>query len=204
MKRTIAAVTVLALTVTFCTAALAQIPGFNRGASSASTSADLMESFIVSNNYNLEAQLHFATAFDLKDQIELLKAEQIAISSGQVDEDAQTKRTLITDQAQAQIASRAAAQPELSAEGRESYQKGLVSYFMAIATAREVVGAAGNVETPSLRNPLAAAKTAKSSAYVLREAPSYLKKLQSGAAMLLTYAKNNNIEVPENATSLLP
>lgn len=203
MKKLIAALTISALSFTFCTVALAQIPGFNRGGSSPSASTDLMESFIESNKHNLEALIHFATAFDLKDQVELLKAEKLALESGLIDQTTIEKTRLSTKDARDAFETRIADQPELTAEGRESYQKGLVSYFLAIATARDVVSAGSNFERPSLSNPLGAAKNAKSSAYVIREAPGYLKGLQSGAAMLLTYAKSNNIEVPDNATSLL-
>lgn len=204
MKRLVAVLSVATVVLSIFSTAHAQIPGFGRASSDDSqSSSNLLESFSMSSKHNVDAQSHFAAALGLQDQVQLLQAEQSALSSGQIDQESTEKAISVSARAQEAIATRIASQPELSAEGKESYLQGLISYFLAIATARDVVTAAKEVGGSSLGNPLAAARQASSSIFVARQAPNYLKNLQENASMLIEFGQQNGIEPPENATALL-
>lgn len=173
------------------------------------SSTDLLTSFNISSAHNVQAQLHFAYSLGLQDQVQLLQAEQNAISSGQIDQESTQKAISVSDTAQEAIAARLADQPELTAEGKERYTQGLISYFLAIATVKDVVIAAQQTAqnaSSALSNPLAAARgaqSARSSLFVVRQAPDYLKNLQNNASMLIAFGRSNGLEPPSNATSLL-
>lgn len=204
MGKLITIVVFLIFTIGMQNVAYSQIPGFGRSASQSSEpSTNLLESFSISNGHNLDAQSQFATALGLLDQVQLLQAEQSAISSGQIDQDSTEKAISVSASAQEAIAARLADQPELTAEGKESYTQGLVSYFLAIAAARDLVAAVQETTTSARSNPLAAARNAGSTAFVARQAPIYLKNLQDNASMLIAFGRSNGIEPPRDATSLL-
>ena len=204
MKKVIAVLTSATLIMGLITTTQAQIPGFGRGGSDDTEAANnLLESFRISSKHNVDAQSLFATALGLQDQVLLLQAEQSALSSGQVDQESTEKAISVSASVQEAIAARIASQPELSAEGKESYLQGLISYFLAISTARDVVSAAQEAGSSSMANPLAAARQAGSALFVARAAPTYLKSLQENASSLIAFGRQNGIEPPDNATELL-
>lgn len=200
---------VLSLAVTGLSAlpAAAQFGGLmNRSGSEQAAAPDakaFVDSFVMSYKQVLTAQTHFAEALGLKDQVDLLKAEQQALGSGTVDTDRLKKISEVSANAQRAIDERQKAQPELDAQSREAYGKGLVSLFDGLKTGREVVQNAQAVSSGLGRNPMGLVGTGRTAAYVVKEAPGYIRNLQESAKLALQFGRDNGVQAPANATALL-
>jgi hypothetical protein len=200
----------LTLGVLACSSSYAQFGGLKKlsglggGDEDASQgSGSLVTSFVESYQDVIQAQIYFATAFDLQDQVALLEAEQKSLSSGPTDGEGLEKVKSTSESVDRAIKERMEAQPELSEEGRESYTQGLFSYFSGLLGAKGVVDSARSTGMSLGGNPLSSLSGAGSAAYVAKELPSYFSGLQSTGKMLLEYGSRNNVEAPSNATSLL-
>lgn len=158
--------------------------------------------FVESNGHVIGAQIKFAEAFGLQDQVALLQAEQKALASGATDTDAMKKTKAVSKDAQVAIDARMAEQPELTAESRVTYGEGLVSYIKGLAAARQTAQIAKSAAS-AFGNPLSLVGNARAGAYVVKEAPDYFKTLQQSSRMAIEYGRRNNIEPPSDATSLL-
>jgi hypothetical protein len=200
----------VALGVLACSSSYAQFGGLKKlsglgGGDQASSqgSGSLVTGFVESYQDVIQAQIYFATAFDLQDQVALLEAEQKSLSSGQIDGEGLEKVKSTSESVDKAILERMETQPELSEEGRESYTQGLFAYFSGLLGAKGVVDSAQNTGMSLGGNPLSSLRGASSAAYVAKELPSYFSGLQSTGKMMLEYGGRNNIEAPSNATSLL-
>lgn len=207
-------VIVVALGVLACSSSYAQfggllkkLPGLDGGSQSTSeASGSLVTNFVESYQYVIQAQIHFAEAFDLQDQVALLEAEQQALSSGQVDNDVLEKVRSTSESVDIAISERMEAQPELNEEGRASYTQGLISYFSGLLSAKGMVESAQSSGVSlggSSLSSLSSLRGASSMAYVAKELPGYFSGLQSTGKMMLEYGSRNDIEAPSNATGLL-
>lgn len=162
-----------------------------------------VDSFVTSYTQVLTAQVHFAEALGLKDQVDLLKAEQQALGSGSIDTDRLKKISEVSTNAQRAIDARQQEQPALDAQSKAAYGKGLVSLLEGVVTGREVVQNAQAVGSSLGSNPMSLMGSARTASYVVKESPGYLKNLQQSARMAMQFGKDNGIEAPSNATSLL-
>lgn len=160
---------------------------------------DLMQTFVTSQSHVLDAQIQFANAFDLADQVALLEAEKEAIGGDTVDRSALQKTRKISNDAQTAINQRIEEQPELDEEGSKSYQEGLMSYGLALLAGRHAVGLASD----ATGSALGMVSRGRDMAYVVKETPGYFGNLVSTGKMLFQYGQRNDIEPPEDATSLL-
>lgn len=205
MKKIFLALAVSAAILSPC-ASNAQFGGLlnrNEQQSNAPDAKAFVSSFVTSNNHLLTAQVHFAEALGLKDQVELLKAEQQALGSGSIDTDRLKKVSEVSANAQRAIDERQGAQPALDAEAKAAYGEGLISLFSGVMTGRDVVKNAQAVGSSLGSNPMSLMGDARTAAYVVKEAPAYLKNMQSSAKAAMQFGKNNGVEAPSNATSLL-
>ncbi len=178
--------------------------------SSAPSEADqeaLVRRFVASQSHSLQAQSSFAQAFGLAEQVKLLEAERMALSSGSVNVDQMKKSVSVSEAAQAAIDERVAAQPELSAESKQHYAEGLVSLVASAAEGQKLSGESSNFAN-GMKN-LGATQLATvgrklaAGAWVAKESPGYLKGLYSSSKAALTFAKASKIKVPGNAESML-
>jgi len=187
--------------------------GGNTAASSSANVPDeaaqeaLVRRFVSSQSHSLQAQTSFAKAFGLAEQVQLLEAERLALSSGSVNVDQIKKSVSVSEAAQAAIDERVAAKPELSAESKQHYAEGLVSLVASAADGQKLSGEAssfangmknlGATQLATVGRKLAAG------AWVAKESPGYLKSLYSSSKAALTFAKASKIKVPGNAESML-
>ncbi|WNH54569.1 hypothetical protein [Stenotrophomonas oahuensis] len=167
----------------------------------------LVRRFVSSQSHSLQAQTSFAKAFGLAEQVQLLEAERLALSSGSVNVDQMKKSVSVSENAQAAIDERVAAKPELSAESKQHYAEGLVSLVASAAEGQKLSGESSNFAN-GMKN-LGATQLATvgrklaSGAWVAKESPGYLKGLYSSSKAALTFAKASKIKVPGNAESML-
>ena len=156
MKKIFLALAVSAAILSPC-ASNAQFGGLlnrNEQPTNAPDTKAFVDSFVTSNNHLLTAQIHFAEALGLKDQVDLLKAEQQALGSGSIDTDRLKKVSEVSANAQRAIDERQGAQPALDAEAKAAYGEGLVSLFSGVMTGRDVVKNAQAVGSSLGSNPM--------------------------------------------------
>lgn len=182
------------------------LPGKSKPAEESATppSGDaLVLAFSDSNRQLMTAQAVLLEALGLKDELARLQAEQKALGSGPLDTDALKKIRVTSDATTAAIDARIAAQPELTAEARKTFGKGLVEYLKAAVAARALVGQAQQFTSSVTGNPLALRGKAGTAMYVGKEMPGYMKNIGASTRALFAFAKRNNIETPANATAQL-
>jgi len=206
MKKSIL-VLALALSGLHTLPAAAQFGGLlNRsggGQAAAPDAQAFVDSFIRSQGQVVTAQVYFAEALNLKDVADGLRAEQQAFGSGTIDTDRLKKISEVSANAQRAIDERQQAQPELDAASREIYGKGLLSLFEGLKSGREVVQNAQAVSSGLGSNPLALVGSGRTALHVVKQAPGYLKSLQQSARMAMQFGKNNGVQAPATATSML-
>ena len=167
----------------------------------------LVQRFVSSQSHSLRAQASFAQAFGLAEQVQLLEAERLALSSGSVNTDALKKARSVSENVQKALDERQAEQPELSAEARGHYTQGLLALAESLLEARKLTGEASNftagmqglgaMQMATLGRKLVAG------AWVAKESPGYVKGLYSSSKAALTFARAAKIEVPASADSML-
>lgn len=177
----------------------------NRGGEQANApdAKAFVDSFVESYGHVLAAQVHFSEALGLKDQVDALKAEQQALGSGSIDTDRLKKVSEVSANAQRAIDERQQAQPAMDAQAKLAYGQGLGALVKGLVTGRDVVSNASSVGSSLGSNPMALMGAGRTAVHVVKEAPGYLKNLQTSAKLALEFGKNNGIEAPANATSLL-
>ena len=167
----------------------------------------LVRRFVSSQSHSIDAQTSFAKAFGLAEQVKLLEAERLALSSGSVNVDQMKKSVSVSEAAQAAIDERVAAKPELSAESKQHYATGLVSLVASAAEGQKLSGESSNfangMKNLSGTQLATVGRKLAAGAWVAKESPGYLKGLYSSSKAALTFAKASKIKVPGNAESML-
>ncbi len=210
----------LAIATTFAAPAHAQlgklkglVGGGDSAASSSAAAPDeaaqeaLVRRFVSSQSHSLQAQTSFARAFGLAEQVQLLEAERTALSSGSVNVDQMKKSVSVSENAQAAINERVAAQPELSAESKKHYADGLVALVASAAEGQKLSGEASNfaagMKSLGATQLATAGRKLAAGAWVAKESPGYLKGLYNSSKSAMTFARASKIKVPGNADSML-
>ena len=167
----------------------------------------LVQQFVASQSQSLRAQTAFAKAFGLAEQVQLLEAESMALSSGSVSTDAMKKSVSVSESAQAAINARQGQQPELNAEARGHYSEGLVALLASVFEGRKLVAEAGNftsgMQSMGALQMASLGRKLLAGAWVAKESPGYMKGLYSSSKSALTFARAAKIDVPANADSML-
>lgn len=167
----------------------------------------LVKRFVTSQSYSLQAQTAFAKAFGLAEQVQLLEAESMALSSGSVSVDAMQKARSLSESVQTALDERQAQQPELNAESKQHYADGLVALLKSASEGRSLVGEAGSFASgmKSLGPTQIATVGRKlvAGAWVAKESLGYAKGLYDSTKSALTFARAGKIKVPTNADSML-
>lgn len=196
----VVAMLVMMLLATTSAAQFGGLTGGSRDSSGSASVGDVVKSYTESQGHVLDAQVHLAEAFDLQDHVTLLKAEREALASGGLDGEARAQRKEVSDNASKVFSDVMAEEPELSAESKAHYAKGLVSYAQGLYHAKQTMDKAGNVRGGA---GMAMSAEARQGMAIAREAPEYFRGLQGTTTMLMQYARRNNIEIPADATSML-
>lgn len=218
LRKTILAIVVSA---TFALPAHAQFGGLKNlvggGASSdaAATSAvpdeaaqdALVQRFVASLSHSLHAQVAFAQAFGLAEQVQLLEAERLALSSGSVNTDTLKKTRAVSDSAQVFLEESQAQQPELSEEARAHYAEGLVALLQSVAEGRklamEASGFAAGLKDLGPMQMATVGRKLMAGAWIAKESPGYVRGLYGSTKSAMTFARASRVNVPDNADSML-
>lgn len=167
----------------------------------------LMQRFIGAQSRSMQAQTAFARAFGLADQVQLLEAEQLALSSGSVDVKGVNRTTSVTTDAQAAIDAKQAGEPALSEESKVHYAQGLAALLLAVNETRLLVtDAAAFANNLRSGNPLQIAMMARKlmvGAWIVKATPGHAKNLYSSTKSAFTFAKRAKIKTPPDADSML-
>lgn len=173
----------------------------NKNNAGAAGPGQLVGKFVESQSHIIGAQIKFAEAFELQDQVTLLRAEQQALTGDQVDASAMKKSREVSDGAQAAIEARMTEQPALDAGGKSAYAEGMVSYAKGLLAAKQTLDAAQAAGSSLGISSLSS--SGRAAAFVAKESPGYFNSLRTSSRMVFEYGKRNNLEAPADATSML-
>ncbi|MDR2214936.1 MAG: hypothetical protein LBE59_03730 [Nevskiaceae bacterium] len=210
------AVALLASTLFGVLPAHAQLGGLlgGKGSGSAASSSvpdaaaqeALVRKFVAARVPEMNAQVEFAKAFGLAEQAQALEVQKQALSSGAVDKDALEKAREVGASAQKQIDAKMAEKPALDAEAKQHYTEGLTSLALAVIAGKQLTDEAqtfaNGVKSAKGAEALTLATKLAAGVYVAKETPGYLGSLTGSTKSALTFARANDIKVPENADSL--
>lgn len=218
LRTTIIAIAISAALSLPAHAQLSRLSGLTGGSSSNDSAASagvpdeaaqeaLVQRFATSQSHSLAAQASFAKAFGLAEQVQLLEAEQLALSSGSVNSDTLKKARALSVSTQAALDERQAQQPELDDEARGHYAEGLVSLLLSLNEARQLSGEATNFANGMKGlGPMQLATVGRklaAGAWVAKESPGYVRGLYNSSKSAMTFARASQISVPDNADSML-
>jgi hypothetical protein len=137
----------------------------------------LVQQFARTQSHSMAAQIAFAQAFGLAEQVQLLEAERMSLSGGAVNTDTLKKSVSVSESVQEAIAERLAAQPELSSDANQHYSQGLAHLALSVVETRKLVTEAARFTSGlSGINPLELASISRklaAGAWVAKETPGY-------------------------------
>ena len=216
MRKTMIATAILIATTCAmpAQAQLSRLKGLAGGSSEAANAAPseasqeaLVQRFVASQSHSMQAQEAFARAFGLAEEVQLLEAERLALSSGSVTTSTLEKSISVSERVQAALNERQAQQPELTAEARTHYTQGLVAMLLSLNEARQLSTDASSFASGMKGlNPMEMASLGRklgAGVWIAKEAPGYVRGLYSVGKSALTFARASNIEVPDDADSFL-
>jgi hypothetical protein len=167
----------------------------------------LVQQFARTQSHSLAAQIAFAQAFGLAEQVQLLEAERISLSGGAVNTDSLKKSVSVSESVQKAISERVAAQPELTGDANKHYSVGLEQLALSVVETRKLVTEATRFTSGlSTLGPLEMASISRkltAGAWVAKETPGYARSLYGNTRMAMTYGRKNKVALPRNADSLL-
>lgn len=173
---------------------------------------DLVKQYIVAALLINEAQRMLAEALGLNEDAARLKADGEVLGSGAVlSVDSLEKSTEISEQANKNIEEKLAEGAELSSESQLLFAQALIPYATGLYetsqlydafeefgdAAKEQISAASMIQKIKVTKKLAVGL------HVVSSVPGLAKDLYSTSEKLLSFAKSNNIDVPEDATDAL-
>ena len=160
----------------------------------------------------MTAQSRLFTAFGLKDEAAKLETAAKALQSGNVSNGDGVKKTVqMTKDADLKIKEEMKKTSALTDEGRKHYATAFLPYAKGVVATNKIlpelkkfseaatsqVKNAGLMDAPKLQSKLSAGM------YLVSNLPGHASLLASTSKDMLTYAKNNNIEVPKDASDML-
>jgi len=157
------------------------------------------------------AQLNLAKAFELKDAVTELEAEQASLSGGPLDKDGVKKSTELSDSVNQQIEARMDSDAALSADGKQYYIASLPHLLKGTLLAAQLPGAAvtfansakAAAASASLMDKARLAGTVMTAATIAKNMPGFVSNLFGAYRKTLAYGQANHIPVPKDATDAL-
>lgn len=196
---------------------LAGIGGFlskdkneNSGQDPVAIQEKVVQQYLVASEHITSSQLLLAQALGMENEISLLKAEQDALKSGSVEsKDSLERQTTVMANVNNAIQEKISTGQSLDEKGKKQMAAGLVMYMSGLyetkkmldegkefaASSKDALSAASFMEKGKLAKKLAAGT------YLMKEMPKHAKSLYSSSSSLLAYARDNDIETPDDATS---
>lgn len=158
------------------------------------------------------AQIKIAKALNLKGEVAELEETANVFGSGSVsDADSLEKISETSARADAAIQEKLKSGEELSSESKQELATALIPYALGVKQVKEMseefqpflesaqstISSAGMAQKATLTSKLS------SGMYVAKNAPGLLTNLATTGTQLLSYAQNQNIDVPDEATDAL-
>ncbi|MBJ6984202.1 hypothetical protein [Luteimonas sp. MC1750] len=167
----------------------------------------LVQRFVASQSHSMQAQEAFARAFGLAEEVQLLEAERLALSSGSVNTDALQKSISVSERVQSALDARQAQQPELGEEARGHYAQGLMALLLSLNEARQLSAdassfAAGMKNLNAMQLATLGRKLG-AGIWLAKESPGYVRNLYGNGKSAVTFARASKIAVPKDADSFL-
>lgn len=180
--------------------------------SSAFNSQDIMlEKFTTSSTLISEAQLSLAKSFKLDELAAKIDAENKA-KDGPVD----SKSRLDTIRQNGEVLRKEQEMMEkkgvkLDAESKQHYLNAIIPYVSGLVGTKSVVDAApgfissakDTIASASFTEKLSVTDKLSVGLYIAKELPAYAQDLLNTSNLMMSFAKSNDIEVPEDATKAL-
>lgn len=174
--------------------------------------SDMLNKYILSAVSISEAQFHLANAFKQNELAAKIEAEKKALESGAVS----PKDSVNTIQQHSQELSNLMSQAEnqgikLDEESKAHYVKAILPYVLGMVGTNEVAKSAPGflqsaqsaISSASLTQKLSVTNNLSEGMWLAKELPGFTKDLYDTTKLMLTFAKSNGIEVPQDATKAL-
>lgn len=174
--------------------------------------SDMLNKFVLSAVSISEAQLHLANAFKQSELASKIETEKKALESGAVS----PKDSVNTIQQHSAELSKLMSQAEseglkLDDESKEHYVNAILPYVLGLVGTNEVAKSAPSfldsaqtaISSASLTQKLSVTNNLSEGVWLAKELPGFTKDLYDTTKLMLTFAKSNGIEVPEDATKAL-
>lgn len=207
---------VVALSMSFTAEAIGGF-GFDKDEPKSSGDASksqevLVKNYVSSTKDIMTSQAILLEAMGKKTEAEKVKASAEAMGSGSVSsEDSLKAATETSNEANAHIVASLESSEELSDESKEMYIKALPPYASGLkklygmkeqfspflSSAKSEISSAGFMGASKVKSKLEAGM------YIATNGPDYIANIYKTSEKLLSFASDNDIEVPEDATSAL-
>lgn len=202
MRKNILGTTLALALVTLAAPSHAQLGGLTKlaGGGGSSVSAEsLVKSYISGTQQVMSADANFLKALGLKEQAEKSELAAKNLTSSATTSGLEDAALVRTQNNQALEAAMTGKKVELSADSKKSYALGLVDLVKGV---KSYTGMTGDVKgfKPSASSLGSGAAAA---AYVVKSLPDTLSGLKGTLKRSIDFAKENKIEIPADATSLL-
>ena len=188
------------------TATFAQIPGFknplggNSGSSGDSVTAEqLVKKYVGGTQNVMSAEVYMLKALGLKDQAAKEELAAKNLTEGSTSAGLEDAAKVQTESSKALAEKLGEKNVVLSADSKKQYSLGLVELVKGI---RDYIGLAADAKgfKPSLT---AMGGAASAAVYIVKSLPGSTSNMKSTLGKAIDFAKQNKIEVPADATSLL-
>jgi hypothetical protein len=203
MKKNLLA-TVLGITIaTFSAAAFAQFGGLGGalgGNSGSNVSAEsLVKNYVGGTQLVMNSDASFLKALDMKEQAEKVEIAAKNLTQGPTTANLEEAAKIQTDSSKALAETMGAKKVTMSADSKKHYVRGVVDLVRGIKAYTSMTGDVQNFR-PSVTS-LGSGATA--AIYVVKSLPSTLVALKDTLTRSIAFAKENNIELPADATSAI-
>lgn len=177
-----------------------------------SAQSDMLNKFVLSALSISQAQLHLANAFNLNELAAKIEVEMKALESGAVARQDSVKSLKQTNEHLEKHIEEAEQQGiKLDEESKAHYIKAILPYVLGLVGTNEVAKSAPGflqsaqsaISSASLTQKLSVTNNLSEGVWLAKELPGFTKDLFDTTKLMLTFAKSNGIEVPEDATKAL-
>jgi hypothetical protein len=167
----------------------------------------LVEKYIEASMHESDAKIMMANAFGMKDLAATLEADKVALSSGNTDavKDISAKSEETTKQIE-----KVMEEKKLSSnESKELYAKSLIPYGKSVLASKDMAdlgkkcieAAKDQVSNASLSNAMKVKSTLDVILSIGPELPGHLKNVLTTGSKFVSYAKSNDIQIPNDASA---
>ncbi|HCJ16855.1 MAG TPA: hypothetical protein DHV57_05480 [Hyphomonas sp.] len=158
-----------------------------------------------------QSQIHLANAFELKEQVALLEAEQARLAEGNLTASDVKDSVQLSNKASEAIDARIQEGAELSEEGQQYFIQALPYLVSGTLLTIELPNRAQSYVDQLRRDAQSAnymqkaqiAIKLKDGAQVAHQMPSYIRTTATNYKLVMGYGKDHSMPIPEDATDVL-